>query len=475
MKRIAFLIVFISIIQGYSNEFEIQSNEESFTSLKELNQTSKSYNCTTIRNYVTSFLQSNVGHLQGIAFNEDYMFLSYTKKIVKKDCNDSIVGELNGNHHFGDPTLHNGFLYVPLEKGIFNSGGNNDSYVYKIDPATMTVVDSIEINETKYGIGGMAYGNNKFIIIGGNDGRNNAPPINYFYEYDTDFNFLKTYTYYTGNTSLGLQVIEYNDLIGSWVASVYSGSSPYNNFIINDHMLIEKTLKPDPNAGWNVPNLSNIGFAHINVNDQYFIALETSTSGTVHTNIYKNQPFTEINLTNSYFIYQLSDLNNGVVSLISSEVTMLNTNLGNEYAISVDFKLPNGAVGSSRSSYFIAGGYDGTVTHSNYNGAFVFYPQSNDGNGAFKFFIKDSQNNQAVIETSSSFKIEDDKHYNLTATYDNGDVVFYANGELIGTSSALNGEIKDFTNFTIGATPSNAHQFGGEIWNLNVSKKLLVN
>ena len=244
MRKTIFLILIIVSFQACNNELEIESNDESIINLEKekLNQTLKSSNCSTIRDYQTSFPQSEVEHLQGIAFNEDFMFLSYTYKIIKKDCNDNIVGELNGIHHFGDPTLYNGFLYVPQEKGIFNSEGNNDSYIYKIDPATMTVVDSIEINETKYGIGGIAYGDNKFIIIGGSD--NTSSPVNFFYEYNTNFNFLNTYTYYTGNTSLGIQVVEYNELINSWVTSGYSGSSPYYNFVIdNNDMLLNSTLE----------------------------------------------------------------------------------------------------------------------------------------------------------------------------------------------------------------------------------------
>jgi len=51
----------------------------------------------------------------------------------------------------------------------------------------------------------------------------------------------------------------------------------------------------------------------------------------------------------------------------------------------------------------------------------------------------------------------------------------YLDGELIGTSSVASGSIKDFTSFTIGAIPSGAHQFEGEIWNLNISKDLFQN
>lgn len=466
MNKQLLLMGFLTLLQACKKNIEIESTNESNTYLE---KTLISANCSTIRDYQTSFPQSEVEHLQGIAFDNDYMYLSYTYKIVKKDCNDNVVGELNGNYHFGDPTLHDGFLYVPQEKGSFNSKWNNDSYVYKIDPATMTVISTYNIEETVYGIGGIAYGDDKFIIIGGNDNTGSAFIINYFYEYDTDFNYLHTYAYYTGNTSLGLQVVEYNELNNSWITSGYTGLSPYFNFVIdNNDMLLKQNLEKVYSL-----NLSNTGFAHIKTNDKYFLTAETTSAGTVNTGIYKNQPFTNTSLLNSYFIYQLSELDQWMISLSTTEVANLNVNLLSEFVMSVDFKLPNGSVGGNRWSYFIAGGYDNTVATNNYNGALVFYPQSNNGNGAFKFFIKDTQNNQAIIETPANLIINEGVHYNLTATYDGTIASFYVDGELIGTSTAISGAIKDFTNFTVGATPTGTHQLGGDLWNLNLSKKIL--
>jgi hypothetical protein len=462
MKRIFLFILTISILQGCNKDLEINSTNNH--AIKE----KANLLCSTIRNYQTQFSQSSVEHLQGIAFDEDFMFLSYTYKLVKKDCNDDIIAELNGNHHFGDPTLYNGFLYVPDEKGSFNNIGLNESYVYKIDPNSMTIIETYTIDETVYGIGGIAFGDNKFMIIGGNDNVG-VPIINYIYEYDINFNHLKTHTYYTGNTSLGLQVIEYNELENSWITSGYSGTSTYYNFVIdNQDMLLKNTLEKVYTL-----NISNTGFCHIKSNDKYFLTAESTASGIITTGVYKNQPFTNKSLLNTYFIYQLSTLNSWMTSLTSNEVIDMNTNLVNEYCVSVDLKLPNGAVGSNRWAYFIAGGYDNTVTYSNYNGALVFYPQSNNGNGAFKFFIKDVQNNQAVITTPANFIISNNVHYNLAATYDGTIAKLYINGKLMGSSLAASGNIKDITDYTIGASPGGTNQFGGEVWNLSISKKLL--
>lgn len=475
MKKTSFIVLLVLIIQGCSQEIDVDllNHTDSIKEDSFLPQSTQLTSCSTIRKYQTTFSQSEVEHLQGIAYNEDYMFLSYTYKIVKKDCNDNIVGFLDGNNHFGDPVLFNGYLYVPNEKGDFNSKGNNDSYVYKIDPNNMTVVETYPISETLYGIGGMSYGNNKFILVGGNDDSNTSTSSvsNFLFEYDINFNHTDTYCYYTGNTNAGIQTVEYNSIMDEWVIVGYSGYSPYSNFVIdNNDMLLKKTLEPDPDAGWNVNNLSNIGFSPITSN-KYFNASEVIAQSFVDTSIDPNQPYINNPLTN--FVYQLSELNNWMINLNPSEVSNLNNDLSNKYSINVDFKLPSGSVGSNRWAYFIAGGYDNTQSYNNYNGALVFYPQSNNGNGAFKFFVKDSQNNQAVIETPSNMVFEEDVHYNLTGTYDGLITRLYLDGKLIGTSSVASGNIKDFSNFTIGAIPSGAHQFEGDIWNLNISKDLL--
>jgi hypothetical protein len=169
-------------------------------------------------------------HLQGITTDDNRrsVFWSFTDRLVKSDLVGNILLEIPVDAHHGDLCYFDNKVYVAVEKGAFNGSGPNESWVYVYDALDLTLVSKKRIVETVFGAGGIGFGENSFVIIGGLPG-DATHRENYLFEYDLDLNFIATHTLQTGNTSLGIQTIKYQIDTRTWWFATYPRSSDFQN------------------------------------------------------------------------------------------------------------------------------------------------------------------------------------------------------------------------------------------------------
>lgn len=158
------------------------------------------------------------GHLQGICLDdENNIYWSWTDAIVRTDATGKITAKIAAPSHQGDLCYREGKIYVAVNLGKFNEpAGKADSWVYAFDARTLELIRKYPVPELVHGAGGVAYRNERFIVVGG------LPPgssENYLYEYDTDFNFQKRHVLQSGYTLMGIQTIAYAG--GNWWLGCY--------------------------------------------------------------------------------------------------------------------------------------------------------------------------------------------------------------------------------------------------------------
>ncbi len=175
--------------------------------------------------FVQAMLSSKVtcpgkygGHLQGMATDrETAIFWSHTVALAKTDLEGKLLKVVDVPDHSGDLAYHDGKLYVATNLGDFNrEGGKKDSWIYVYDAKDLSLLDKHSVNEVEFGAGGIAYHDDRFIIIGGLPGTFQE---NYIYEYDENFKFIKRYVVATGNTHAGVQSAAYHN--GCWWFGCY--------------------------------------------------------------------------------------------------------------------------------------------------------------------------------------------------------------------------------------------------------------
>ncbi|MAT16324.1 MAG: hypothetical protein CMJ46_13765 [Planctomyces sp.] len=160
------------------------------------------------------------GHLQGFCIDdEEHIFWSFTTNLVKTDLDGKIIDKIPVVSHHGDCCYVDGKVYVAVNKGQFNNPeGKSDNWVYVYDAATLKEVAEHEVQEVFHGAGGMAYHDGKFLVVGGLP---TDVPVNYLYEYDRDFNFVKKHELESGWTLLGIQGADHAE--DHWWFACYGG------------------------------------------------------------------------------------------------------------------------------------------------------------------------------------------------------------------------------------------------------------
>lgn len=142
-------------------------------------------------------------HLQGVCTDEKAMYWSFTTTLVKTDMAGKVQHKIPVANHHGDLCISNGKLYVAVNLGKFNDPkGNADSWVYVYDSETLEEIARHETQEVFHGAGGIGFRNGHFFVVGGLPG---DVEVNYVYEYDSKFQFLKKHIIESGQTFLGIQ------------------------------------------------------------------------------------------------------------------------------------------------------------------------------------------------------------------------------------------------------------------------------
>ena len=157
-------------------------------------------------------------HLQGVCADEkDAIFWSFTTKLVKTDRSGKVVKQVDVANHHGDLCFHQGKVFAALNLGKFNDPkGNADSWVYVYDAADLSCLARHQTPEVFYGAGGIAFHDEKFLVVGGLPNDVNENDV---YEYDDDFKFVKKHTLASGHTYLGIQTAAFAD--GHWWFGCY--------------------------------------------------------------------------------------------------------------------------------------------------------------------------------------------------------------------------------------------------------------
>jgi len=160
------------------------------------------------------------GHLQGICLDQSGdIYWSFTTWLVKTDSAGKLIKKVPAVNHHGDCCYEDGRVYVAVNLGKFNDpAGNADSWVYVYDAETLEELARHEVQQVKYGAGGIASHNGRFIVVGGLP---DSFKENYLYEFDRDFKFVKKHVLSSGHTHLGIQGATYID--GQWWFACYGG------------------------------------------------------------------------------------------------------------------------------------------------------------------------------------------------------------------------------------------------------------
>ncbi len=147
------------------------------------------------------------GHLQGIAGNGvDTLYWSFTTVLVKTDLDGKILARVEVASHHGDLCLAGDKLYVAWSNSFNRPGADSKVYIY--DAADLSLLDIKSVPEVTFGAGGMDHRDGHFFIIGGLP---KGYEENYVYEYDGDFQHVKTHLLPTGYTTLGIQTACFHD------------------------------------------------------------------------------------------------------------------------------------------------------------------------------------------------------------------------------------------------------------------------
>ncbi|MEM7384625.1 MAG: Ca2+-dependent phosphoinositide-specific phospholipase C [Verrucomicrobiota bacterium] len=162
------------------------------------------------------------GHLQGVATDGEFFYWSHTVALVKTDLKGKVLKQIEVPNHHGDLTLRDGEVFVAVEFGPFNRpAGQSDPWVYVYSADTLAFLRKHRVPELVHGSGGIAYGDGRFVVVGGLPGDYQQ---NYAFEYNEAFEFVKRHVLPSGQTKLGIQTAGYVD--GRWWFGCYG--SPGN-------------------------------------------------------------------------------------------------------------------------------------------------------------------------------------------------------------------------------------------------------
>jgi hypothetical protein len=155
-------------------------------------------------------------HLQGIAGNQvDTLYWSFTDILVKTDLQGKVLAKVEVPTHHGDLCLAGDKLYVAWSNKFNQPGADSKVYIYDADDLSLLTI--VPVPEVSFGSGGVDYRDGHFYIIGGLP---KGYEENYVYEYDGQFQYLKTHVLPSGYTNLGIQTACFHD--GYWWFGCYT-------------------------------------------------------------------------------------------------------------------------------------------------------------------------------------------------------------------------------------------------------------
>lgn len=183
-------------------------------------------------------------HLQGLCTDDKgNIYWSWTDRLVKTDARGKKLVEVPAPNHQGDLCFTDNKIYVAVNLGKFNrDDATADSWVFEFDAKDLRELRRIPVPELKYGAGGMAYRDGKFLIVGG------LPPgyeDNHVYEFDRNFKFQKAHPIQSGYTLMGIQTIAYAH--GYWWAGCYG--NPVVTLQLNEDLKVINRHSIDTSVG----------------------------------------------------------------------------------------------------------------------------------------------------------------------------------------------------------------------------------
>jgi len=149
------------------------------------------------------------GHLQGVCTNgRDAIYWSMTTNIVKTDLSGNIIGQITVASHHGDLCCVDDKVYVAVNLGLFNDPEmRSDSWIYVYSSEDLSLLTRHRVAEVVYGAGGIAFGDGRFIVVGGLP---EGAGENAIYEYDGDFRASRRIGLATGQTYKGIQTATFD-------------------------------------------------------------------------------------------------------------------------------------------------------------------------------------------------------------------------------------------------------------------------
>jgi len=149
------------------------------------------------------------GHLQGVCTNDrDAIYWSMTTDLVKTDASGNIVRRIAVPSHHGDLCHVEGRIHVAVNHGLFNDPAmRSDSWIYVYDADDLSFLARRPAGEVVYGAGGIAFGDGRFIVVGGLP---EGADENHIYEYDRDFRTSRRIDLETGPTYKGIQTAAFD-------------------------------------------------------------------------------------------------------------------------------------------------------------------------------------------------------------------------------------------------------------------------
>ncbi len=182
-------------------------------------------------------------HLQGMATNGVHEFYwSFTTDLVKTDREGNVLAQIEVPYHHGDCCYYDGRVYVAWSDKFNQPGANSKVYVYDADD--LELLEIHEVPEVTFGAGGMDHRNDHFFIIGGLPTEYEE---NYVYEYDADFNHLKTHVIESGHTHLGIQTACFHD--NRWWFGCYTKDGSPGLLVCDTKMNLLSTHEVQPSIG----------------------------------------------------------------------------------------------------------------------------------------------------------------------------------------------------------------------------------
>lgn len=104
------------------------------------------------------------GHVQGIATDGTYFYVTWTNRLRKYDSSWNLITDITdplgatgiaGVDHIGDPAHHNGLLYLPVE--VYPSGPYVNQHIAVFDASDLSFVTSYDISAQGHEVSAIAY------------------------------------------------------------------------------------------------------------------------------------------------------------------------------------------------------------------------------------------------------------------------------------------------------------------------------